>query len=84
MSTLDKPKGTEIISTMAKQVETMSVLIRKALAKAPSVRAVARATGTNNMALARFKRGDGSMRLDLADRLASYFGIVSMQTKKER
>lgn len=53
----------------------LSLMLRQALRDANSVRAVARATGLTHPALIRFMRGDQSLRLDLAERLADYFGI---------
>ena len=53
----------------------MTALLRQALAEAQSIRAVAKATDLDHASLVRFLRGDSSLRLDLADRLAGYFGI---------
>jgi len=54
---------------------TMTELLRHALAECESLRAVERATGVKNPSLVRFVRGDQSLRLDMADRLAEHFGI---------
>lgn len=63
----------------------MTELLRQALKDAPSIRGVARETGLHHPALIRFARGDQSLRLDLADRLAEHFGIESRRTgKRER
>jgi len=53
----------------------MTDLLRQALNDVESIRAVANATGLNHAALLRFHRGEQSLRLDLADRLAEHFGI---------
>lgn len=53
----------------------MTELLRQALSEAESLRAVERATGVKNPSLVRFVRGDQSLRLDMADKLAAYFGI---------
>ena len=55
----------------------MTELLREELAKAGSVRAVARATGLTHVALAKFLKGEQSLRLDLADTLADFFNIES-------
>ena len=36
---------------------------------------IARATGVQRASLSRFVRGKNSLRLDLADKLATYFGL---------
>ena len=53
----------------------MTELLRKSLADAPSIYAVTKATGVPKASLLRFMRGEQSLRLDMADRLATYFGI---------
>lgn len=61
------------------KAKTMTQLLREAMTKqeAPSLYAVAKATGTQKASLGRFVSGKQSLRLDLADRLADYFGIES-------
>ena len=53
----------------------MTGLLREALKGADSLYAVAKASGVQKASLLRFLRGDQSLRLDLADKLAAYFGI---------
>jgi plasmid maintenance system antidote protein VapI len=60
---------------------TMTGLLRRALAEAPSLGAVARAAGVQKTSLIRFRRGEQSLRLDMADRLAAHFGIVIARRK---
>jgi plasmid maintenance system antidote protein VapI len=43
----------------------------------PSLNQVEQATGLKRQALSKFVRGEQSLRLDLADKLAAYFGIES-------
>ena len=62
----------------------MTALLRECLAEAESLSAVERATGLKRQALAKFVRGEQSLRLDLADRLAAHFGIECGQTKRGR
>jgi len=60
----------------------MTALLREALQRAESLRAVERATGVKRQAMARFMRGEQSLRLDKADVLAGYFGIECRQARK--
>ena len=53
----------------------MSELLRAALTEADSLRSVERATGVKRQSLATFLRGESTLRLDAADKLAAYFGI---------
>ncbi len=65
---------------MSKRIKTsgtMTDLLRQALGEGEPLRAVARATGLTHVSLLKFLRGDTSLRLDLADKLAAHFGIVS-------
>ena len=59
-----------------KPKSTMADLLRAALAEAKSLNSVAVATGVQKASLIRFLRGDQTLRLDAADRLATYFKIV--------
>jgi len=66
---------------------TLSDVIREALreaTKSQSIRAVARATGVPHPSLIRFLRGDQSLRLDMADRLAAYLGVEAGRRPKEQ
>jgi plasmid maintenance system antidote protein VapI len=60
----------------------MTELLREALAEAESFAAVERATGVKRQSLMKFARGEQSLRLDMADRLATYFGIESRRTRR--
>ncbi|MCY2952639.1 MAG: hypothetical protein NTU53_11800 [Planctomycetota bacterium] len=53
----------------------MTELLRQALMQADNKYAVTKATGVPKASLIRFLRGDQSLRLDMADRLAAYLGI---------
>ena len=59
----------------------MTSLLRQSLARADSLYAVAKETGVQKASLIRFLRGEQSLRLDKADRLAAYFGIETKQRK---
>lgn len=60
----------------------MSEALRHALDAGPSLSEVERQTGLKRQALAKFMRGEQSLRLDLADRLAEYFGIEVKQRRR--
>jgi len=62
----------------------MTELLREALSEAESIRAVAKATGLRHSSLLRFVNGEQSLRLDLADRLADYFGIESRRVRRRK
>ena len=53
----------------------MTELLRKAIADSASIRAISFATGVTRQSLMKFVRGEQSLRLDLADRLAEHFEI---------
>lgn len=53
----------------------MTELLRAALAEAPSLREVERETGVKRQSMMKFMRGEQSLRLDIADKLALYFCI---------
>ncbi len=63
---------------------TMTDLLREALAECETLTEVQRATGVKRQALAKFRRGEQSLRLDLADKLAAYFGIESKRKAQDR
>lgn len=68
------------MSKNTKNQPTMTDLLRAALNEAKSLRAVERATGVKNQSLSKFLNGEQSLRLDMADKLAAYFQIVSHRT----
>jgi plasmid maintenance system antidote protein VapI len=65
-----------------KRMPTMTVLLRKALAEAESLYGVAKATGVQRASLSRFVSGRQSLRLDKADKLATYFRIESIRRNR--
>ncbi len=44
--------------------------------------AIERETGVKRQSIMRFMRGERSLRLDMADRLAGYFGLTVRQQRK--
>ncbi len=63
---------------------TMTSLLRQALQRCESFKAVERATGVKRQSLMRFARGEQSLRLDMADKLAEHFGLETKPTRKGR
>jgi len=54
----------------------LSDLLRRTIAESGiSYNALQRETGVTRASIMRFVRGDQSIRLDVADRLAAYFGL---------
>ena len=55
---------------------TMTDALRQAIADCElSFQALERESGVSRQSLMKFVRGEQSLRLDMADRLASYFGV---------
>jgi plasmid maintenance system antidote protein VapI len=61
---------------------TLTELLRQALAEAESLAGIERAIGLKRQSLGRFLHRRQSLRLDLADRLAAYFGIESRSSRR--
>jgi plasmid maintenance system antidote protein VapI len=60
----------------AKRKPTMTELLRQTMTKpGRTFLGIEQATGVKRQSLMKFARGEQSLRLDLADRLAAYFGI---------
>ncbi|HHH76271.1 MAG TPA: hypothetical protein ENL03_04535 [Phycisphaerae bacterium] len=69
---------------MAKQetiTETLKIAVRDS---GESLYAICKATGLNEDSLSRFMRGRQSLRLDLADKLATHLGIECRQSKRRK
>lgn len=65
---------------MAKRIETISETIRRAIIDSGEPHlAIEKATGVKRQSIAKFIRGDQSLRLDMADRLAEYLRIECRQ-----
>jgi len=64
---------------------TMTEILRNCVAKSKvSLREIERETGVKYPALSRFVRKKQSLRLDLADKLAAYFGVKVVPPTKAR
>ena len=76
-----------VFISMSKQPTkpTMTQLLLDALAeRKESLRAIEAAAGVNHVSMVRFLAGKQSLRLDLADRLAGYFGIESKRRARRK
>ena len=60
----------------------MTMLLRQALKEAESLNGVAKATGVQKSSIVRFVNGEQTLRLDMAERLADYFGIECIRRKE--
>jgi transcriptional regulator with XRE-family HTH domain len=65
-----------------KRQPSMTELLREALNAAPSLAEIERQTGLKRQSLAKFMRGEQSLRLDLADILAEHFAITSQWRRR--
>ena len=73
--------------SMSKRTErpkTMTELLRQAIAEADSFLGIEKATGVKRQSIMRFVRGEQSLRLDMADRLAAYFGIRCRRVRRQK
>jgi Helix-turn-helix len=72
-------KGPVIIHTMnasQSKASISDVLRRTIVESGVSYNALQRDTGVTRASIMRFVRGDQSIRLDMADRLAEYYGLA--------
>lgn len=71
------------MSKREKKLTTMTKALRRAIAESGmSFNALERETGVLRQSLMKFARGEQSLRLDIADHLAAYFGLELQPTKK--
>jgi plasmid maintenance system antidote protein VapI len=71
------------------QPEPISDLLRRTVsgavaAERTNYKALERETGVTRASIMRFVRGSQSLRLDMADRLAAYFGLELRPKRKGR
>ena len=68
---------------MRNQDETMSDILRRAIRDSgKALIAIERETGVQRMSISRFLRGDTSLYLDKAEKLAAYFGLALTKKRK--
>jgi plasmid maintenance system antidote protein VapI len=72
------------MTTKRKQVQTITQALRDAINDSElSFAALERETGVVRQSLMKFARGERSLRLDMADRLAKYFGLELTERKRK-
>jgi plasmid maintenance system antidote protein VapI len=69
------------IDTMKPIGEILREAIRKS---SQSLQRLSELTGVQRASLSRFVRGERTLRLDMAERLAEYFGLELRPTRKRR
>jgi plasmid maintenance system antidote protein VapI len=70
---------------MAKAKQPMTDALQAAIAQSGLAHiAIERETGVKRQSIMRFMRGERSLRLDLADRLAVFFGLEVQPRRKGR
>ena len=68
-----------------KQLVTMTETLRRTITESGmSFKGLETATGVKRQSLMKFARGEQSLRLDIADKLAAYFGLELQPTKKRK
>ena len=68
-----------------KKLDTITETLRQTIAESGmSFKGLETATGVKRQSLMKFARGEQSLRLDIADKLAEYFGLELQQTKKRK
>jgi hypothetical protein len=80
------PARTSVIiitgATMKKRPMTMTEALKSAVeASGMTLLEIERATGVKRASIMRFMRGETSLRLDVADKLAVYFGLAVVRRK---
>ena len=73
-----------IIHTMATDSPITDVLRQAILDSGLPLLRIADETGVERASISRFVRGKNSLRLDMADRLAVYFGLMLTPIKKRK
>jgi plasmid maintenance system antidote protein VapI len=68
---------------MAKPKQPMTDVLKNAISESGlALIALERETGVKRASIMRFLRGETSLRLDLADKLATFFGLELRKRKK--
>jgi plasmid maintenance system antidote protein VapI len=70
------------MTTKPKKYQTMTKALREEIAQSgASFKMLERETGVVRQSLMKFAAGEQSLRLDVADKLARYFGLVVVKRK---
>lgn len=68
-----------------KAKKTMTALLKQAIADSGmTFLGIEQETGILRQSLMKFVRGEQSLRLDMADRLAEFFGIECRRTRRQK
>ena len=71
--------------TMSNAATTMTDLLRRTIIESGmAMKALERETGVQRLSIVRFVRGEQSLRLDIADKLAGYFGLALQPIKAKK
>lgn len=76
--------GSVIIHTMTPGPTITEALRQSILDSGMPLSQIATDTGVERASISRFVRGKNSLRLDLADKLAAYFGLGLSPVKKRK
>lgn len=69
---------------MSKVDDQLTAALRRAIRESgESIKGLAAATGIARMSLGRFANGQSSLRLDIAGKLAEYFGLELSKSKRK-
>ena len=79
---IDSGRGYVTIDTMATKNPITDVLRRAILDSGLPLLRIAEDTGVERASLSRFVAGKRSLRLDMADKLAAYFGLTLTPTEQ--
>jgi plasmid maintenance system antidote protein VapI len=70
---------------MSQKQQAISDVLKKTIVESGMAHiAIERATGVKRASIMRFLRGETSLRLDMADRLAAFFGLELRPQRKAR
>jgi hypothetical protein len=84
LTLVDESCNNYYIMTKRKEQPTMTDLLRQSIADSGmSFIGIERETGILRQSLMKFVRSEQSLRLDLADKLAAYFGIECRPTRRK-
>ncbi|MBM3996754.1 MAG: helix-turn-helix domain-containing protein [Planctomycetes bacterium] len=69
----------------SKQASPITDLLRQTIIESGmTMKAIERETGVQRLSIVRFIRGEQSIRLDVADKLAAYFGLALQPIKAKK
>ena len=81
---LTRPRHRETIDTMSEDESIRDGLRRAIRESGLALLRIAADTGVERASISRFVRGERSLRLDMADKLAAYFGLKLTRTEPDK